>query len=163
MTPKQTPFTVPAGGSRSRQMYTSLGQATVKVSGADTQGAFVIFEVKVVPSGGPPFTCIMCRVSGSTTRGRNGVPRWGDIFPVSSGGCVFAPRMLPHTFQMSARRTPKYLPWLCRPAGWRLSLPSRRRWLLKGHRNRIRSTRFLRNTTLSSWRRRWQDGHGRVE
>ena len=66
MTPKQTPFTVPAGGSRSRQMYTSLGQATVKVSGADTQGAFVIFEVTVVPSGGPPFTCIMCRVSGST-------------------------------------------------------------------------------------------------
>lgn len=117
MNAEQKAFAVPAGGSRSRQTQTHVGQATVKVSGGDTEGAFVVFEVSVVPCGGPPTH--IHRVENEWFYVLEGDMKFqvaSDLFRVSSGGCVFAPRMVPHVFQ-NVGQTPARILALAVPAG----------------------------------------------
>jgi quercetin dioxygenase-like cupin family protein len=48
------PFSVASGESRSPNIFGMGGQLSLKVSGADTPGAFVVFEVPTLPDAGPP-------------------------------------------------------------------------------------------------------------
>jgi len=109
MNPKQKPLMVPTGGSRSRETHTRLGQATVKVSGADTQGAFVVFEVTVVPSGGPPLHIHHVENEWSMYLRRNGVPRWRRYISGKLLWSLFAPGMFPHTFRNVGQEDAKIL------------------------------------------------------
>lgn len=100
MSPTQETFATAAGGSRSTEPAAPTGQISVKVSGTDTGGAFAVFEVPTVPLAGPPLHLHHTENEWFYTLDGEHDFQVGDkIHHLAPGGSIFAPRMVPHTWQ----------------------------------------------------------------
>ena len=104
-------FAVPSGGSR------SAGKVTVKVSGRDTHGAVAIVETPTLAGYGPPLH--RHHVENEwfyALEGEYDVQVGGSLFHIKSGGSVFCPRMMPHTWRDVGSASGKLM-IMAQPAG----------------------------------------------
>ena len=116
MSPTQETFAVAVGGSRSTVTALS-GQLSVKVSGTDTGGAFAVFEVPTVPFAGPPLHLHHTENEWFYTLDGEHDFQVGDkIHHLVPGGSIFAPKMIPHTWQ-NVGDSPGRMLTLVQPAG----------------------------------------------
>jgi mannose-6-phosphate isomerase-like protein (cupin superfamily) len=110
-------FIVAPGGSRYDKPTVIGGPISVKVSGADTGGDFALFEVPAIPYSGPPLH--MHHVENEwfyALEGEFEIRVGDEYFQLTPGGSVFAPKMIPHTWQ-SVGETPSKMLSLAEPAG----------------------------------------------
>ena len=116
MSPTRETFAVAVGGSRSIETAVS-GQLSVKVSGTDTGGAFAVFEVPTVPFAGPPLHLHHTENEWFYTLDGEHDFQVGDkIHHLAPGGSIFAPKMIPHTWQ-NVGDSPGRMLTLVQPAG----------------------------------------------
>ena len=100
MSRTQEAFAAAIEGSRSTEPAVPTGQLSVKVSGTDTGGAFAVFEVPTVPFAGPPLHLHHTENEWFYVLGVEHDFQVGDkIYHLAPGGNIFAPRMMPHTWQ----------------------------------------------------------------
>ena len=100
MSTTQEAFAAAVGGSRPTEPAVPTGQLSVKVSGTDTGGAFAVFEVPTVPFAGPPLHLHHTENEWFYVLGVEHDFQVGDkIYQLAPGGSIFAPRMVPHTWQ----------------------------------------------------------------
>ena len=114
---KEKAFVVAPGESRYAKPTVGGGPISVKVSGADTGGDFALFEVPAIPYSGPPLH--MHHVENEwfyALEGEFEIRVGDEYFQLKPGGSVFAPKMIPHTWQ-SVGETPSKMLSLAEPAG----------------------------------------------
>lgn len=100
MSPAQEAFPPDVGGSRPTEPGVPTSQLSVKVSTTDTGGAFAVFEVPTVPFAGPPLHLHHTENEWFYTLDGEHDFQVGDkIHHLAPGGSIFAPRMVPHTWQ----------------------------------------------------------------
>ena len=100
MSPTQEAFGGAVGGNHPTAPAAMTGQLSVKVSGTDTGGAFAVFEVPTVPYAGPPLHLHHTENEWFYTLDGEHDFQVGDkIYHLAPGGNIFAPRMMPHTWQ----------------------------------------------------------------
>jgi quercetin dioxygenase-like cupin family protein len=97
MTAPQPRFVPPAGGP----VVGIVGDVyTRKASGADTGGAFALYEFVVSPGGGPPPHVHSREDEGFwVLEGEVTFEVAGRAFVVGAGGFIYGPRDVPHRFQ----------------------------------------------------------------
>lgn len=89
----------------------------MKVSGADTGGAFAVFEVPTVPFAAPPLHLHHTENEWFyTLDGQHDFQVGDKIYHLAPGGSIFAPRMMPHTWQ-NVGDSPGRMLVLVQPAG----------------------------------------------
>jgi mannose-6-phosphate isomerase-like protein (cupin superfamily) len=89
----------------------------VKVSGADTGGDFALFEVPAAPNVGPGLH--MHHVENEcfyVLEGELDIQVGTEIVRLGPGGSVYAPRLIPHTWQPAGGKDVRFLS-LAQPAG----------------------------------------------
>jgi mannose-6-phosphate isomerase-like protein (cupin superfamily) len=114
---KEKAFVVAPGESRYAKPTVGGGPISVKVSGADTGGDFALFEVPAIPYSGPPLH--MHHVENEwfyVLEGEFEIRVGDEHFQLTPGASVFAPKMIPHTWQ-SVGETPSKMLSLAEPAG----------------------------------------------
>ena len=100
MSPTQEAFPPDVGGSRPTEPAVLGSQLSVKASGTDTGGAFAVFEVPTVPFAGPPLHLHHTENEWFYTLDGERDFQVGDkIYHLAPGGNIFAPRMMPQTWQ----------------------------------------------------------------
>ena len=107
-------FHVARGESRSAD---DIGNITVKVSGADTGGTFVVLEVSTVVDSGAPLH--MHHVENEwfyVLEGEYEIQVGGHLFNLKPGASVYAPKLIPHTWH-DVGETPGRLLVVAQPAG----------------------------------------------
>lgn len=112
--PKAAFFHVGRGESRSAH---DTGNITVKVSGADTGGAFVVLEVSTTVDSGAPLH--LHHVENEwfyVLEGEYDIQVGADLFTVKAGESVYAPKLIPHTWH-DVGATPGRLLVVAQPAG----------------------------------------------
>ena len=108
----QTPFAVPRGASRS-----TSGRIAVKVSGKDTDGAYVVLEVPTPPDAGPSLHTH--RIENEwfyVLEGEYEIKVGEQIYRLEPGGSAYGPRLIPHTWHCVST-TPGRLLVISQPAG----------------------------------------------
>ena len=107
-------FAVEAGSSRpGKSIPVSGRRILVKVSGTDTGGSFALFEVPAGPNAGPGLH--MHHVENEVfyvLEGELDVQVGTEIVRLGPGGSVYAPRLIPHTWQPAGGRTFGSCRWL---------------------------------------------------
>jgi quercetin dioxygenase-like cupin family protein len=111
------PFMVLPGASRTQGAKGLGGEISFKVSGRDTDGVWTLFETPSLPYAGPPLHFHRRQdewfyVLKEKHRFRIG----SDEHTVQAGGSIFAPRMIPHTWENTGVEPGKLL-ILLQPAG----------------------------------------------
>lgn len=100
MSPTQEAFAAAVGASHPTEPAVLAGQLSVKASGNETGGAFAVFEVPTVPFAGPPLHLHHTENEWFYTLDGEHDFQVGDkIYHLAPGGNIFAPRMMPHTWQ----------------------------------------------------------------
>ena len=100
MSPTQEAFAAAAGGGRPTEPAAPKGHLSVKVSGTDTGGSFAVFEVPTLPFAGPPLHLHHTENEWFYVLGVEHDFQVGDkTYQLAPGGSIFAPRMVPHTWQ----------------------------------------------------------------
>jgi mannose-6-phosphate isomerase-like protein (cupin superfamily) len=111
------PFMVLPGASRTQGPKGLGGEISFKVSERDTDGVWTLFETSSLPYAGPPLHFHRRQdewfyVLKEKHRFRIG----SDEYTVQAGGSIFAPRMIPHTWENTGVEPGKLL-ILLQPAG----------------------------------------------
>jgi len=111
------PFMVLPGASRSQRTKGLGGEISLKVSGRDTDGVWTLFETLTLPYVGPPLHLHRRQdewfyVLKEDHRFRIG----SDEYTTHAGGSIFAPRMIPHTWENTGVEPGKLLV-LLQPSG----------------------------------------------
>lgn len=115
MSPTQEALAAAAGGTRPTEPAVLKGQLSVK--GTDTGCAFAVFEVPTVPFAGPPLHVHHTENEWFyTLDGQHDFQVGDKIYHLASGGSIFAPRMVPHTWQ-NVGDSPGRMLTLVQPAG----------------------------------------------
>ena len=111
-------FTVAPGASRPGKSVPLGGYAvSVRVSGDDNGGGFALFEVPAVPDSGPPLH--MHHIENEcfyVLDGQLQVQIASEVVLIDAGGSVYAPRMVPHTWQTVGGKPVRFLSF-AQPAG----------------------------------------------
>lgn len=111
-------FAVESGSSRpGKSIPVSGRRILVKVSGTDTGGGFALFEVPAAPNAGPGLH--MHHVENEffyVLEGALDVQVGTEIVRLGPGGSVYAPRLIPHTWQPAGGKDIRFLS-LAQPAG----------------------------------------------
>jgi mannose-6-phosphate isomerase-like protein (cupin superfamily) len=113
------PFVVGAGENRSGSKLGGLGgnMISVKVSGADTGNQYAVLEVPTTPDLGPPLHIHQIEDEWFyVLESEHEFQVGSDRVRVASGGSIFAPRLIPHTFRNVSARPGKML-CVAQPAG----------------------------------------------
>lgn len=93
-------FMVSAGESRSQITGALGGEICSKVSGADTAGAWAMFEIPTAPRVGPPLHYHLTQDEWFyVLAGDHEFLIGSERYHVQAGGSVLGPRMVPHTWQ----------------------------------------------------------------
>lgn len=110
-------FKVAPGVSRPGKLEgAGPGRVMLKVSGDDTGGEFALFEV---PPGNPGPPLHVHHVENElfwVLEGELDVQVGSEVIRLTAGSCVYAPKMIPHTWQPAAGRDVRFLS-LAEPAG----------------------------------------------
>lgn len=111
-------FAVAPGASRPGKSI-RLGErhVSVKVSGDDNNGGFALFEVPAGPESGPPLH--MHHVENEcfyVLEGELKVQVGTELFHLEPGGSIYAPSMIPHTWQTVGEKPARFLSF-AEPAG----------------------------------------------
>lgn len=117
MTMKQGWVFVPPGGTRDADTTRTGRHITVKVSGADTGGAFAVLEVPTSLDAGPPLH--LHHVENEwfyALEGEFDIQVGSEIFHLKPGGSVYGPRLVPHTWH-DVGETPGRMLVIAQPAG----------------------------------------------
>lgn len=110
-------FAAAVGGNHATEPTVLAGQLSVKVSGTDTGGAFAVFEVPTVPFAGPPLHLHHTENEWFYTLDGEHDFQVGDrTYHLAPGGNIFAPRMMPHTWQ-NVGNSPGRMLVFVQPAG----------------------------------------------
>lgn len=111
-------FAVETGSSRpGKSIAVSGRRILVKVSGTDTGGSFALFEVPAASNAGPGLH--MHHVENEhfyVLEGELDVQVGAEIVRLGPGGSVYAPKLIPHTWQPAGTRDVRFLT-LAQPAG----------------------------------------------
>jgi quercetin dioxygenase-like cupin family protein len=108
----QTPFAVPAGGSR------STGRIAVKVSGKDNGGAFAVLEVPTPPDSGPSLHTHHIEDEWFyVLEGEYEIKVSDQIYHLEPGGSAYGPKLIPHTWHCVSTTVGRLLV-LAQPAGY---------------------------------------------
>jgi mannose-6-phosphate isomerase-like protein (cupin superfamily) len=109
---------VPPGASRPGKSVLLGGYSvSVRVSGDDNGGGFALFEVPAVPNSGPPLH--MHHIENEcfyVVAGQLRVQIGSERLLIDAGGSVYAPRMIPHTWQTAGGKPVRFLSF-AQPAG----------------------------------------------
>lgn len=110
-------FTVAPGESRSPKTSVLGGKISVKVSGQDTAGAWVLFEIPTAPGVGPPLHLHRAQDEWFYVLAGEHIFQVGsEVRRVEAGGSIFCPRQAPHTWRNVGVGSGKMLA-LGQPAG----------------------------------------------
>jgi mannose-6-phosphate isomerase-like protein (cupin superfamily) len=111
-------FTVAPGANRPYKSIPLRGYSvSVKVSGEDNGGRFALFEVPAAPDSGPPLH--MHHIENEcfyVVKGQLNVRVGSESIMVDAGGSVYAPKMIPHTWQTVGGKPVRFLSF-AQPAG----------------------------------------------
>jgi mannose-6-phosphate isomerase-like protein (cupin superfamily) len=113
----QQPFFVPPGGSHDTDLSGAARHITVKVSGADTGGAFAVLEVPTVVDAGSPLH--IHHVENEwfyALEGEYDIRVGAQIFHLKPGGSVYGPKLVPHAWH-DVGDTPGRMIVVAQPAG----------------------------------------------
>ena len=111
------PFFVPPGGTRDPDLTAGGRHITVKVSGADTGGAFAVLEVPTVVDAGSPLH--IHHVENEwfyALEGEYDIQVGAEIFHLTPGGNVYGPKLIPHAWHDVGDRPGRMLV-VAQPAG----------------------------------------------
>jgi quercetin dioxygenase-like cupin family protein len=110
-------FTVAPNDSRAERTAVLGGKISVKVSGQDTSGAWVLFEIPTAPNAGPPLHLHRAQDEWFyVLAGEHEFRVGSENCRVDAGGSIFCPRQVPHTWQNIGTNPGKMLA-LGQPAG----------------------------------------------
>jgi mannose-6-phosphate isomerase-like protein (cupin superfamily) len=111
-------FNVGPGATRPGKNILLRGTSiSVKVSGDDNGGGFALFEVPAGPASGPPVH--LHHVENEcfyVLEGQLKVYVGTELIILETGGSIYLPRMIPHTWQTVGQRPARFLS-LAQPAG----------------------------------------------
>jgi len=99
MSTQQRPFFVAPGEGRDGDKMGGSHQLTVKVSGADTGGAYTAIEVRTAVDAGPSLH--VHHVENEwfyALEGEYDIQVGTQIFHLKPGGSVYGPKLVPHTW-----------------------------------------------------------------
>jgi mannose-6-phosphate isomerase-like protein (cupin superfamily) len=110
-------FMVQAGESRSQRKGVLGGEICLKVSKADTAGAWAMFEIPTAPRVGPPLHYHLTQDEWFyVLAGDHEFLIGSERYNVQAGSSVLGPRMVPHTW-VNVGTSPGRLLALVEPAG----------------------------------------------
>src|ERR1700694_5288950 len=116
--PANAGFTVAPGASRPGRSVPLGGYSVaVRVSGGDNGGGFALFEIPALPNAGPPLH--MHHIENEcfyVLQGQLQVQIDSVVVLIDAGGSVYAPRMVPHTWQTMDGNPVQFLSF-AQPAG----------------------------------------------
>ncbi|MBZ5611708.1 MAG: cupin domain-containing protein [Acidobacteriia bacterium] len=113
----QTPFTVPPGGSRSRAKLARSGKISVKVSGRDNEGAFVVVEVATdVDAGSPLHVHHVENEWFYVLEGEYDIQVGAQVHHLRPGASAYGPKLIPHAWH-DVGATPGKMLVVAQPAG----------------------------------------------
>jgi len=110
-------FFLPPGGTRDADTTRTGRRITVKVSGADTEGAFVVLEVRTAVDSGPSLH--LHHVENEwfyALEGEYDSQVGTEIVHLKPGGSVYGPKLIPHTWH-DVGETPGRMLVVAQPAG----------------------------------------------
>jgi quercetin 2,3-dioxygenase len=99
MSTDQRPFFVRPGEGREGDTFTGRHRILVKVSGADTGGAFAALEIRTAVDSGPSLH--VHHVENEwfyALEGEYDIQVGTEIFHLKPGGSVYGPKLVPHTW-----------------------------------------------------------------